>query len=178
MPFTIYILWMLGSIVGCYHFVTAVFTPDQGVTKLIVCMALWFVGLIGGIIVLLKFFPDKPRGTFRLNYVTLRYWGGMAQYLEVMDIADTHKDFVVPCGVNVFYGILEDTDDPVHGRGGSTMTCRPKWVRSLRNEEINSQTDLIKVEINKDGMPKVSYVGPEMLVTAECKWDFIPGEKK
>ncbi|MNT15291.1 hypothetical protein D3C72_1503380 [compost metagenome] len=178
MQFTIFMVWMLASMVGSFKFAKGMLPPDLGVERLCLFMFTWIVSMAISVYVIFKYYPEKPRGTFRLDSVTLCYWGGIAQYIELLDMADTHKDFAVPNGMNVFYAILEDTDDPTLCREGSIMACRPQWVRSLRDVEICNQTDLLKIEFSKDGMPKVEYIGPETLVTAECKWEFIPGEKK
>lgn len=180
MPFAIYIVWMLASMVGCYHLTTALIPSDVagGVARLFFCMGTWFVCLFIGGYLLFKYFPDKPRGKFHLTTVSLRYWSGMSQYTEILEIAPTHGMYEVGHGVNTLYAILEDTDDPTPTHYGSIMDCRPVWVRSLREVEINEQTDLLKITIDKDYVTKVEYLGPTACVTAECKWTFLPGEKK
>lgn len=178
MPFVLYICWMLLSAWGCTRIATASFGPGDGVERLLLWMFLWLVCLVLVGYLLLKAYPDKPRGKFSLDHVSLRYWDGIGQYTEVLDIALTHKVFEVGACVNTFYAILEDTDYPTPTRRGSVMACRPVWIRSLKEVEINSQTDLLKITIDKDGMTKVKYIGPATCVTADCKWQFTPGEKK
>lgn len=180
MPFAIYIVWMLGSIVACFNLATAVIPDDPwgGVARLIFCLGTWFVLLIIGAYVLLRSNPDKPRGKFHLNQVKLLYWEGMARYTEILKIDPAHEMFEVGAHVNTFYAILEDTDNSTPTRYGSSMVCRPIWVRSLQEIEVTNQTDLLKITIDKDSMPKVEYLGPTTCVTAECKWSFIPGAKK
>lgn len=180
MSFAIYIVWMLGSIVACFNLTSTIIPGDlwDGVARLIFCLGTWFILLAIGAYVLLRANPDKPRGKFHLIHVKLRYWDGMARYTEVLEIDPAHEMFEVGAHINTFYAILEDTDDPTPTHYGSNMTCRPVWVRSLQDVEVTNQTDMLKITIDKDSMPKVEYLGPTACVTADCKWSFIPGAKK
>jgi hypothetical protein len=171
-------VWMFASAWGSFKIATASFGPGDGIERLLLWVIIWVICLVLVGVLMLKVFPDKPRGKFTLDQVSLRYWAGMGQYTEILDISPLHKMYEVGVGVNTFYAILEDTDDPTPASFGSVMGCRPVWVRSLQEVAINEQTDLLKITIDKDFMTKVEYLGPTACVTAECKWSFAPGEKK
>jgi hypothetical protein len=174
MPFVLYICWMLLSAWGCTRIATASFGPGDGVERLL----LWMICLVLVGYLMLKAYPDKPRSTFRLNSVRLHYFGGMAAYTEVLDMDVDHNEFLIYDSTKVFYAILEDTDFSNMLQEGTLYLCKPVFVKSLKDVEVHSQTDLLKIEIDKDGMPKVEYIGPEALVRANCNWDVIPGAKK